>query len=952
VPIAAKEARSRGELLLEREAELEAVDDVLRATRDGRGAVVLVEAVAGLGKSRLLRAAIDRARELQLETLAGCGSELESSFPFGVVLQLFERRLRDVRAAERRRLLAGAAALAGPLLGSGAARQPDPGEGDFAVLHGLYWLAANLAEDRPLVLCVDDAHWADPLSLRYLVYLANRIAELPIAMLATTRPPTGAQAALVRELGGHAATRALALDPLTLDGVSRLLDRRGLAGSSADPSFVRACADVTRGNPLFVRELGNALIAAGATPGEDGAALAREIGPEPVSRTVSVSLARLPRAATSLARALAVLGDDADPAVAAALARLEPDEATSAAADLAVADVFERSPKLRFVHPIVRAALYEELAPQERAVAHRRAARLLRDSGAAPERIAAHLVQTGPAGERWAVDALRESARVAAERGAPAIAAAQLERALAEAAGDRRELLVELARAQASGGEPSARASYEQAIELSSDRRERARLFAELGRALYLQSRFGESVEAFDLGIHALDDPGDPDALSLAAGRSAALLWAPGIGADPYAQLESLLDRARGAATVAERAVLANLSAAAMLRAGDRERALKLARLAWSDGALLEEGASAVTPSVLAITAVFNQGEHEDRTLEVAEAMLADARRRGLLFSFATFSYVRGYSMLMLGKVADAIADAEQALAARAYGWQLFLPAALWVFTVASIERGELESAAAAIEAVEDGEEQLPTFGALPLARGELALAQGDYRAAVGHLSRGTDLIAAEIGGDDPGVFRSHASLSVALAGAGEREAAIRAADENLARARRWGAPRTLALGLRARGLAEGGARAVPWLEQAVAAVADTPSRLVHAQVLTDLGGALRTAGERIAARETLRVALDTAHGCGGARLAARAREELVAVGGRPRRERVSGVEGLTPGERRVADMTASGMTNRQIAEALFVTLKAVEYHLANVYRKLDVKRRGELAAALTSPLS
>jgi DNA-binding NarL/FixJ family response regulator len=161
------------------------------------------------------------------------------------------------------------------------------------------------------------------------------------------------------------------------------------------------------------------------------------------------------------------------------------------------------------------------------------------------------------------------------------------------------------------------------------------------------------------------------------------------------------------------------------------------------------------------------------------------------------------------------------------------------------------------------------------------------------------------------------------------------------------GQARAIGVALRVRGLLCKGDDQISLLTRAVTELEACPSRLERAHALTDLGAALRRGSRRTEAKELLARALDLAAGCGARALAARAREELVAAGARPRRERLSGVEALTASERRVAQMAATGMTNREIAQALFVTMKAVALHLTHVYEKLNIEGRAQLPAAL-----
>jgi len=157
--------------LLERERELAVFDELLGGNGVG-SCLVLIEGPAGIGKSRLVDELVGRARQNGVRVLAAHGAHLERDFPYGVVRQLFEPAL----AEDRERLLAGAAASAAPIFQTFASPGPVAGDGSFAALHGLYWLAANIAEDGPLLLVVDDVHWCDAPSLRYLAYVARRLA--------------------------------------------------------------------------------------------------------------------------------------------------------------------------------------------------------------------------------------------------------------------------------------------------------------------------------------------------------------------------------------------------------------------------------------------------------------------------------------------------------------------------------------------------------------------------------------------------------------------------------------------------------------------------------------------------------------------------------------------------------------------------------------------------------
>jgi len=181
----------------------------------------------------------------------------------------------------------------------------------------------------------------------------------------------------------------------------------------------------------------------------------------------------------------------------------------------------------------------------------------------------------------------------------------------------------------------------------------------------------------------------------------------------------------------------------------------------------------------------------------------------------------------------------------------------------------------------------------------------------------------------------------------GDPREARRDANRRVDEARAWGTSRAIGVALHAAALADEGSCRLRLLHEATAALEDSPARLEYARAAIDLGAVLRSANRRSDARAPLRRALDVAVGCGAPALARRARRELRAAGGRPRSARTTGIESLTGSEQRVASMAADGLSNPEIAQALFVTKKTVETHLAGVYRKLGIRGRGQLQAIL-----
>jgi DNA-binding CsgD family transcriptional regulator len=263
-------------------------------------------------------------------------------------------------------------------------------------------------------------------------------------------------------------------------------------------------------------------------------------------------------------------------------------------------------------------------------------------------------------------------------------------------------------------------------------------------------------------------------------------------------------------------------------------------------------------------------------------------------------------------------------------------------------ERGDVDAAEKAI-ARTGIPDQVPPNGHLTflqLARGRLRLEQHRVDDAIRELRRLGDNMEA-LGISNAAFHDWRAELALALAAGGRRDEALEYALEAVDRARQWGAPPALGLSLRVLGLVEGGPSGEKLLRESVGVLEGSQARLEYAKSLVELGAALRRNNKRTEAREQLRLGLELAHKLGAVGVEARAQTELAATGARPRRLMLSGLDSLTPSERRVAEMAAENMTNKDIAQALFVTPKTVAVHLSSVYRKLEISSRAQLPSAL-----
>ncbi len=930
---------THGELggLLERSEELGAIGDSAQAVAAGKGRAVVVEGPAGIGKTELLAAARAEAGAAGLELLTARGTELERAFGFGVVRQLFEPVVQDGDGA----VFEGAAGRSAVLLDvelSEPAYLPLGPEGAHAALHSLYRLTANLARRAPLALLVDDAHWADAASLRFLAYLSNRLGQVPVLLVVAARP--------LGEPGGSAVAEMLAeASPALLRPRALSEDASGDVVRTAVPdalaSLCRNCHELTGGNPFFLRELTGALREAGAERAGDvlGAA------PEGVVASVRARLSRFPPAAQQLAGAAAIAGDGALVRHAAALADLDDDQAAEAADALRAGRILADTRALRFVHPIIRSAVYEQLSPAARSAGHGRAASMLAKEDGPAERIAAHLLSTEPRGSEWVCDRLREAAREAIPRGAPDASVTYLRRALEEPPWpeSRPATLLELGLAE------SLTLQREPAIEhlrrgVETTKDTVARLYA--ARTLGAMVGMQNPMEAVEIEERALAASPDADP-ALAVHLEAHMLSMARYAVDARRATYERAARMRERVEDGELDGGIELTVAAMEVAMAGESAARAADLA-------ERAVEALKGDpILAVVVGFavHNMTISDR-LEDAERILTatidEARRQQANYRVGPLLVFRSEVRFRGGVLEEAAADAADARASYSHAGRLSVLGSAAGLVQALTELGRYEEAEAALEdAGADG--PLDTIGEaysgtlVLYARARLRLAQGDARAAL------ADLLAvgrrqAAMREPNPATLDWRSRTALAYAALGRRPAALTLAREELELARRYGAPRAIGIALRTLAVL---ADDLNGLEEAVDVLAASPARLEHAYALADLGVALRHRRRVVEAREPLRQALDLAIGCGAEPLAERARTELAIAGARPRREQLSGIEALTANERRVAAMAADGRSNREIAQALYVSHKTVEKHLTAAYRKLRVDGRDDLATVL-----
>ena len=923
-----------GEAIVDRDGELRRLEECVAAALAGQGVVALIEGPAGIGKSRLLTEARRMGSAGGATVLAARGSALEREFGYGAVRQLFEPLLVD--RDRRARLLGGPAAAAASVFDAAVDDAPAVGEqrpdASFAVLHALYWLVVDLTAEGPVVLAVDDLQWCDPASLRFLAYLVRRMEGLPVLLATTLRsgePPT--EPTLVDEIALDPATVAVQPGPLSRDGVADLVRRR-LGGEPA-PGFVEACHRTTGGNPLLLRQLLRALEAEGVVPDAAYADRVTAIGSRAVSSIVLMRLGRMDDAAGAVARAVAVLGDSAAIPVVARLADL-PGEVAAAAVDrLAEGEILRGDRPLGFVHPLVRDAVYASLPPGQRELAHARAARVLADTGASAEQVAAHLLQVPARGEEWAVDALHRAAAIAAERGAPESAVPYLVRVLDElaTADDRARALLQLGTLENLTDGLAAITHLRQAHALAQDVGIRTQAAVALAHTLIFAGPRGEATAFASAAAAELpDELGDARQALRALARVGGFMhgldervWGP----EPIGEVEGTGPGARMlAVATAWELVIGNR---------DLDRCIELAHFGLADGVL-----QAADPGLFWVIAPFVLDMADEDMEPFWDAALIGAHERGSLFAALATHLWRGHAQWWRGE----LPEAEQSLRTAVEQSERWTPATGVAYGEAFLvgvllDRGDVRAAREFVESRRWRERIGDGSRLMVEAEVSLLVAEGRPADALALL----DAHAAEVSAVRNPVWAPWRSLRAqALTALGRRDEAVAVMTEEIALVEEWGARRWVGRTLWLRGVAAGEDGEAD-LREAVAVLATTRSRL-------DLARAQAALARLVPPEEAaplLRSALELAEDCGAGALRAEVAGTLAAAGlavppPRPATRR------LTATERRVAAMAAEGADARRIAAALFLTPRTVEVTLAGVRAALGADTDADLRLALS----
>jgi DNA-binding CsgD family transcriptional regulator len=951
-----------------REAELRNVDGLLAALSGGQGSWLAISGPPGIGKTRLAAELARRARGSDVLVLHGRGSELDQGRPFGIVVDALDLYLTERRPSlDLGRLVAGT-------LGELAEIFPSLAESGYALetrLQSERWrlhravrrLLEELGRDEPAALVLDDVHWADEASVELLAHLLGRPLEAPVLVVLAYRPEVLASelASAIGAAWREGALQSVELGPLTEREAGRLLS------PGISPATIAALHRESGGNPFYLLELSrsHATRNGGAgqqPPGSDGAAV-----PSGVLAAIADELRSLTEDGRALTQAASVVGYAVDFRLAAEVAELDEARAAAAADGALAAGVLQPGDTpgvFTFRHPIVHKAVYESVGPGWRIGAHARAVQALERRGASRRARAYHLERSATPGDEAAIETLAAAGREVASR-APAAAARWYTAALrllpARAASERRlSLLVPLAVSlMAVGRIDESRRAFEDAHAAIApeEAAARARMLGYIAGLDQLRGRYEEARKPL-LSALAAARPDSEEAASLELELAVGHWYA--------AEFDELVEHARTATARARRLDARHLEAVAvsLLALGEASRGhSEDAERQIVEAETLMRGFSdaELTLHVRALLFLGHAAVRLERypaAEEWLERGARIARTTGQDFWFVALASMFVYPRLMLGDLEGAERSSERAhRAAATLGNEqaLVWPSAglCWVATL----QGDLS------RALRHGEQARAAARRAP--SGVMAWVGGCYLGqaliTAGEVDRGIAAILEAGGGADlPEIepsFRSvwWAELAEAELARRDAPAAERFADRAGALAGTLGLSGCRGLAVRVHAALALARReteqAVELAESAAELLGAVGRRLDLARAEIVAGRALTAAGRAGDAVERLEAAHRTLTECGAGAYEREALSALRQLGRRPRRRDPArsgvDVEGLSPREAEVARLVALDLTNRQIADALFVSVKTVETHMSHIFEKLSVSSRTAVVSAV-----
>ena len=941
-----------------REAETAILDDAVDRAAGGRLAVALIDGEAGIGKTRLLQDALEKARCRGLRVAAARAAELEQARPFGLVAGMFgcSRSAPDPRRAAIGELLARGDRGDGGDRGRWGHWGPvtvtsDPGL-QFRVVDAFADLAEELALEGPLVIGADDLHWADPSSLVTLGALAARLDGLPAAIIGCFRPApavTGLErlvSGLEAAGGRHLSLRELdgrAVAELVTDAVGAAPGRRLLAGISG-----------AAGNPLFVTELLGALAREQMITIAGGQAEVADLPLPPALRlTILRRISFLAEGTLQALRFASVLGTGFTLAdLAEVTGRSAADLSMKLAEPLRARVLEDDGTRLRFRHDLIRDAIYEDLPASVRGALHREAGQRLAAAGAPAAQVAEHLAREARRGDAEAIGWLTRAARQAAAT-SPDVAAGLFGRAIGlmtEADEGRDRLMAERAGSLLLAGRvPAALTACRELLGRHHDPDTDGRVRICLAQGLLAQGQARAALGELD---RACRSSGISE-----AERAVAHAWAGfarvSLG-DPDGAAASGRAAVQGA--VADDHLTASIIMSTKARIaesrGDLGEALEIAadavrRADMSPGRMGHRFPVRVTQGRLLIAL--------DRLPEARSALSAGVRvseELGVRWALAAHRVYLACERFAAGQWDDALDELEVSIKIAEEAGEIdSLVFAYGLLSRISLHRNDLHRAR---EAADAGDRYRAGWGCghamswVAWPRALICEAEGQDGQALSTMAALWDWCADS--GQVPELPAIGADLVRLALATGDVARARQAADAVAEVAARNDLAWMTGEALRCRGLADDDPEA---LQASVAAHGRGSRPLRLAMACEDAGRCLARHGQAERARRLLDQAAGGYERLGAARGLARAEAALREAGGRRgrrgRRGRPrSGWDSITPIEHSVADLVAEGLSNPQIGARLYISSRTVQTHLAHVFAKLDISARAQLAVEVT----
>ncbi|WP_345045033.1 ATP-binding protein [Streptomyces sannanensis] len=914
----------------------------------GGGGLLAIAGAAGLGKTTLVAEVRRKAAARGCTLLTARGGEQEQGVAFHVVRQLVQPVLATASEEEHRKILGSWYDIVAPAVGLVAgdgSSTPDP----QGVRDGLDWVVTRFAVQRgPVVLVLDDAHWADAESMAWLSSFAPRADDLPLLIVVAYRPEElPAHAAELRKLAERNGSRPLELAPLTPSGVGDLL--RDRLGESADGPFSRECWALTGGNLFEAVELIAKVCEHGIEPQDANSAELRELASAVKGSGLVQRLERLGTSAVRLAWAVAVLGTEGRLSLAGSVAGLGAEVTADAVEKLRAARIFtantDASDRLDFLHPLIGTAVYRAIPPALRVAMHGQAAFAVSEAGLGATAAARHLLEMHPDNDPWAVQQLRTAAREYLRAGAPEAAQRCLTRALREppALDERAEVLFELG-CSALLHEPATTVNHLKAA------LEEPGIAPALREAITV--RLAQALAHTDRLAEAARTVADEGARSSSAGtrlrmQAHSLMWNAFCADEEDSparsrRLARIADHLTGRGK-AERYILGMRAWDAMVRGEPAETALHYAEQALSGGlSWTDENWGFEVPILVALT--FMYCDQPGRADELFTQGIAECERKGWRGAHLSFGLtLLGYIRFRRGRLAEAEELVQAGLTVADRVGQR-VPAqfyAVGILIEILLARGRVEEAQEVSDTYTYGE-IVPNAVSFPDSEtvySELLLASG-LRGDAERRLRAVGLRLERRRMRNTGWCPWRLLLAEALAHADPAEAKA-LAQEGVEFARRFGTPSAIGQALHAAAKVTTGAESLALMAEAVQHLERSPAAYELACALVDHGVALSRAGLPQDAAELLVHGMESATQCGADALAVRARDELSACGLRPLRPRSAGTESLTAKERAVAERVVRGLENTRIAAELGTRERTVELLLSGVYRKIGTDRAG-----------